>query len=235
MTYNLKSSYASVDELSTRDRGVSILYGRQPDALGGNIVPITVDAGGHLSIGTGLVLSASDIDIGDVVIKGVTDPTLQGTVYTPGEERIGLIRVGDITSPNANLFEVLTRDPRLNFVGSALEVTSGASGTIHPIQNITITAPTYTTFSSGSITPYSALGYVSKSYLVKNTGAIQAQVRAFVSLDGVTYDIPVLAASLLAPGASTWISETRAFTGIQFQVQRDPGGDTTMQFKGFAQ
>lgn len=235
MGYNLKPSYSSVDELQTRDRAITVLYGRQPDELGGNIVPIKVDAAGNLTVGTGLSLSASDIDFGDVVIKGVTDPSLQGDVYTAGEERVGLIRVGDAGAPNANLYEVLTRDPRFNFIGTALEVSAGGTGNLYAVQTISVVAPTYTTFASTGITAGNVRGYLNKSFVAKNTGANPVDVRAFVSMDnGVTYDVPILAAATLAAGASVWVDDSRAFTHIRFELQRNTG-DTTVTIKGFAQ
>lgn len=236
MGYNLKPSYSSVDELQTRDRAITVLYGRQSDDLGGNIVPIKVDAAGNLTVGTGLSLSASDIDFGDFVMKGVTDPTLQGDVHTAGEERIGLIRVGDATAPNANLYEVLTRDPRFNFIGTALEVSVNGTGNVFATQTISVVAPTFTTFASTGVTGANVRGYTNKSFTAKNTGANACQVRAFVSMDdGVTYDVPILVASPLASGASVWIDDSRAFTHLRFEIQRDVAGDTTVQIKGFAQ
>jgi hypothetical protein len=235
MAYNLKPSYASVDELQTRDRAITIMYGRQPDALGGNIVPIKVDAAGNLSVGTGLTLTASDIDLGDFVMKGVTDPLLVGDVHTPGEERIGLIRVGDAAAPNVNLYEVLVRDPRLNFIGTALEVSAGGTGNLYALQTISVVAPTYTTFASTGITAANVRGYNNKSFVAKNTGAVSCQVRAFISMDnGVNYDVPILVASTLAPGASVWVDDGRAFTHLRFEIQRG-AGDTTVTLKGFAQ
>lgn len=236
MGYNLKPSYSSVDELQTRDRAITVLYGRQPDDLGGNIVPIAVDAAGNLTVGTGLSLSASDIDFGDVVIKGVTDPSLQGTVHTPGEERVGLIRVGDAAAPDANLYEVLTRDPRFNFIGTALEVTAGGTGTVYATQTISVVAPTFTTFASTGIVGANVRGFNNKSFVVRNTGANPVQVRAFVSMDNaVAYDVPILVASTLAAGAAVWVDDSRAFTHLRFELQRDPAGDTTVTIKGFAQ
>jgi len=233
--YNLKPSYSSVDELQTRDRAITVLYGRQPDALGGNIVPIKVDASGNLSVGTGLTLTASDLDLGDFVMKGVTDPLLVGDTHTPGEERIGLIRVGDAAAPNVNLYEMLVRDPRFNFIGTALEVTAGGTGTVFAVQTIAVVAPTYTTFASTGITAAAVRGLTNKSFVAKNTGAATCQVRAFVSLDnGVTYDVPILAASTLTAGASVWIDDGRAFTHLRFEIQRG-AADTTIQIKGFAQ
>ncbi len=235
MGYNLKPSYSSVDELQTRDRAITVLYGRQPDELGGNIIPVKVDASGNLSVGTGLTLTASDIDLGDFVMKGVTDPLLVGDAHTPGEERIGLIRVGDVAAPNANLYEVLTRDPRFNFIGTALEVSAGGTGLVFAAQNISVVSPTYDTFASTGITAANVRGYLNKSFVAKNTGANTCQVRAFVSMDnGVTYDVPILPASSLVAGASVWVDDGRAFTHIRFEIQRG-AGDTTVQIKGFAQ
>lgn len=233
MAYNLKPSYSSVDELNSRDRAISILYGRQADALGGNIVPINVDAGGNLILGTGMTLSASDIDIGDVVIKGVTNPALQGTTYTPGEERIGLIRVGDASAPNASLYEVLVRDPRLTFTGNSLQVTGGNNAIA--AQTISIVAPTFTAFASTGISPLLVAGYRDKSFVVTNTGANSVTVRAYVSMDnGAAYDTPILVPSALAPGAHLWMDDARAFTGVRFEFQRG-AGDTTVVIKGYAQ
>lgn len=235
MAYNLKPSYASVDELQTKDRGISILYGRTPDALGGDIVPIKVDASGNISVGTGLTLTAGDIDLGDFVMKGVTDPFLQGDVHTVGEERIGLIRVGDAGAPNVNLYEQLVRDVRFNFTGGALQVTAGGNGTIYAAQVIAVVSPTFDSFASTGITAANVRGLNTKSFTVENIGANPVSVRAFVSLDdGVTYTIPILASTPLAAGSSVWVDDGRAFTHIRFELQRG-AGDTSVRIKGFAQ
>lgn len=236
MSYNLKPEYASVDELNSRDRAISIMYGRQDDAAGGKIVPIKVDAAGNLVIGTGLTLAASNIDLGDFVMKGVTDPLLTGDAYTAGEERIGLIRVGDTSAPNANLYEQLVRDPRLTFTGTALQVTAGGNGTVYAAQTISVVAPTYTTFSSTGIADANVRGLNQKSFTVENTGGVNSvSVRASVSMDnGVTFTTPIINSTLLAAGSSIWIDDARAFTHIRFELQRG-AGDTTVRIKGFAQ
>lgn len=175
--YNLKPVYEGVDELTSRDRAMTILYGRQPDALGGKIVPIEVDGAGKLVIGTGLTLTASDIDLGDFCMKGVTDPSLKGDVYTPGEERIGLIRVGDAGAPNTNLYEILVRDPRFSFnVDNAVKVAVNTTGTAVQHFNGTATVvPATITFAAKS-----------KSILIENTNAAVNPLQ--VSFDGgVTY------------------------------------------------
>ena len=107
MSYNLKPSYSGVDELTTRDRGVSIIYGRKPDALGGEIVPIGVDTDGNLTIGTVLNLDTSDINIGDVVVRGIYDPSVVGPNPEVGEARIGLKLLSDLSPINTGLYAVL--------------------------------------------------------------------------------------------------------------------------------
>ena len=61
MSYDLKAFYDSVDELTTRDRAIAVQYGRVPDSMGGGLVPLNVDAQGHLLIGSGLTLNVTDI------------------------------------------------------------------------------------------------------------------------------------------------------------------------------
>lgn len=239
MAYNLKPSYASVDELQTRDRAITILYGRQPDALGGNIVPIKVDADGNLSIGTNLMLSASDIDLGDIVMKGVTDPSLQGDVHTPGEERVGLIRVGDLSAPDVNLYEVLVRDPRFSFVGAALQTTAVGSGTVFPVEmGLAVTAATHTTFAPIGQT-FNLKGLLERALYILNTGAADVDIRGVASIDdGVTFDIVVVAASTLSAGASALTSADiggiSAFTHFKWEAQR-VAADTTVTIKGFGE
>jgi hypothetical protein len=171
--YNLKPVYEGVDELTTRDRAMTILYGRQPDAIGGKIVPIEVDGAGKLVIGTGLTLTASDIDIGDFVMKGVTDPSLKGDVYTPGEERIGLIRVGDASAPNTNLYEILVRDPRFSFdSNNRLSVNVNNTGSsVQHFNAIATIAPAPVIFAA-----------TSKSILIENVNAAVNDL--YVSFDG---------------------------------------------------
>lgn len=118
MGYNLKPAYTSVDELQSRDRAISILYGRQPDPLGGNIIPINVDASGNLVIGSGLVLNTDDIDIGDIVLKGITSAAGPG-LADDTEVRLGARAA---TGQPAGLYSLFTEDPRLTFTASALHV-----------------------------------------------------------------------------------------------------------------
>ena len=107
MTYNLKPSYAGVDELTTRDRGISIMYGRKPDALGGQIVPISVGNDGSLTVGSVLSLSTEDLNIGDVVVRGIYDPSVVGLDPEYGEARFGVKQVGDSSPINTGLYAVL--------------------------------------------------------------------------------------------------------------------------------
>lgn len=79
MNYNLKPSYSSVDEFTTRDRGISILYGRIPDSLGGDIVPIAINAEGQLSLGTDITLNVSEITPVNVIQP--TPSLLNATVF----------------------------------------------------------------------------------------------------------------------------------------------------------
>src|ERR1017187_9556865 len=70
--YDLKAFYASVDELTTRDRCLSVMYGRIPDALGGGIVPVNIDIQGNIQIGTSVVLNVSEITPVNVVQADVS-------------------------------------------------------------------------------------------------------------------------------------------------------------------
>jgi len=115
MSYNLKPSYPNIDALDTRDKAVSVIYGRTG---GGTIVPISVDSSGRVVIGAPLILNTDNIDIGDVVIKGITDPSVVGVSPTVGEVRFGMHRVGDAAAVNPNLHTLLTWDPRMTFDGA---------------------------------------------------------------------------------------------------------------------
>lgn len=235
MGYNLKPTYSSVDELQSKDRAISILYGRLPDNLGGSIVPIRVDGSGNLIIGTALSLDTDDLDIGDVVVKGITDPTLDGSTLTVGEERFGLHRVGDLTAVNADLHAVLSWDPRMNFSGASLNITTSGSGVVFATATATIDSPAYDSYTDvGSA--YSVQGYSRKSFTLRNTGVNPVNVRGFASVDGgVTYDVPITPAANLDPGGLLWVDEERAFTHFKFQVQRNAAGDSSVELKGFAQ
>lgn len=233
MSYNLKPSYSGVDELQTRDRGVSVLYGRTPDALGGEIIPIKVDAAGSLVFGTSVSLSGEFTALS----KGIFDPTFVDPQPEAGASIVGLMPANSVAAVSSSLYALLAQDPRFTFTSGALNVAaSGTNSTIFATQNISVVAPTYTSFSSSGITPANVRGFASKSFVAKNTGANPCQVRAFVSMDsGTTYDVPILSASVLAAGSSVWIDDERAFTNFQFQIQRDPSGDTTVQLKGYTQ
>jgi hypothetical protein len=67
VSYDLKAFYDSVDELTTRDRCLSVMYGRVPDSLGGGLVPVGVDASGNLQLGTNITLNVSEITPVNVV------------------------------------------------------------------------------------------------------------------------------------------------------------------------
>lgn len=93
MAYNLQPSYNSSDDLTTKDRGLVVMYGRRSDGL---LVPINIDNAGNLQIGTGLVLSASDIQLGAVEIKD-----------EDSDKRLDVIQINDIITPGSDAYRGL--------------------------------------------------------------------------------------------------------------------------------
>lgn len=78
MGYNLKSSYSGTEELTSADRAIAVLYGRQPDALGGNLLPIAIDAAGNLTLGASVTLNVSEVT--PVLVEQENPALLQATV-----------------------------------------------------------------------------------------------------------------------------------------------------------
>jgi hypothetical protein len=226
--YKLKSSYTGPEQLDTKDRALSVIYGRTPDKFGGDLVPIAVDSTGRIVLGSGLVLDVGDLDIGDVRIKGITNPADP----VGSEHFAGMTALVD--APYAGLFALLTEDPRQQFVGGALRITPFLSGTIFPEVTTNIVAPAYNSFADVGGT-YSVTGFIRKSFVLKNTGANPVDVRGFVSVDGgLIYDIPLLPTSNLNPGGVVWVDDERAFTHFKFQVKRNIVGDSIVVAKGYA-
>src|ERR1035437_5377793 len=89
MTYNLQPSYATVSELTTNDKAISVMYGRMAD---GTIVPIRVDSSGAVAVATNAVRAfnsnpspaGSSTEV--LVVTGLlaTDTILAITQVTPG-------------------------------------------------------------------------------------------------------------------------------------------------------
>jgi len=224
--YKLKSNYSGPDQLDTKDKALSVIYGRTPDKFGGDLVPIAVDSTGRIVLGSAVVLDVGDLDIGDVRIKGITNPADP----TGSEQLAGMVALG---APYVGLYALLEEDPRMQFVGGALRITPSLSGTIFPEVITNIVSPTYDSFADvGSI--YSVTGFLRKSFVLKNTGANSVDVRGFVSVDGgLIYDIPLLPSSNINPGGVVWVDDERAFTHFKFQVKRN-AGDSIVVSKGYA-
>ena len=187
MAYNLQPSYPNTDALETRDKAIAVQYGRTAD---GTIIPISVDSSGRLVLGSGITLDTDNIDIGDVVIKGTSDAaqTL--------EERIG---VTPSTGLPAGRFSMLVEDPRMNFTGGALQITSEGSGEIFA-STATVLGATF-----ADLAPvFDVTGFRTKSFILENTSpTADIEVQGFASFDGgVTYPIPLLAASTLGARGS---------------------------------
>lgn len=133
MSYDLKTFYASVDELTTRDRGLAIVYGRVPDNLGGGVVPIKVDATGALLLGTSVTLNVSDI-----------------TPVTVVQSNPSLLNANVNITPS-------TTATLTNVVGSAVSIVLLAANASRKMaavfnESATSTAILYLKFSSGAST-----------------------------------------------------------------------------------
>ena len=230
MSYNLKESYGSIDELDTKDKALMVLYGRTPDILGGNIVPINVDAAGNLIIGTQLSLETDNLDIGDIIIKGTTDVAQS----TTAEERIGLAAVGGIPSVGlVGQFSILTQDPRLNFTSGGLNV-NGADQLYVSEAFVTADAIANARPTNGDLVIRT---YKSKTIVLTNTGANDARVTIMGSVDaGTNYDVTIINDVLLQAGNTLISDETRAMTTLRIQARSAGAGlPTTINSRAYAQ
>lgn len=230
MGYQLKKSYKSVDELETRDRALSVIYGRTDDALGGDLVPIRVDAAGNLIIGTQLNLETDNLDIGDIVIKGTTDVAQSASA----EERLGLAIVG--ASPSIGLagqYSLLTQDPRQNFLDNALETLS---------QDKLFATDNFTTVDGPAFVQARPVEgdllvrqYKSKMIVLLNTGANSAQYSIMGSVDGVNFDITIANNALIASSQTVAVDEERVMTHIKITAHSTGAGlSTNLRTRAYA-
>jgi len=249
MSYNLKPLYENSDELETKDKAISVMYGRVPDEFGGHLVPITVNSEGRIVLGTGLTLSTDNIDIGDVVLKGISAPL--GGPGLDTEQRLGVVASGGGMA--AGFYSLLTQDPRFTFQGATPNqnlnvfvagLSHTASQEIFLPESTSIVVGTHATWGNVyqgrevggpalTSTIYDLRGHTQKFVMITNTGAASCLVRAYGSIDFSNYDIPIQVSTPLLAGASLLIEEDRPFMSIRFQIQRDLA-NTTVSTKGYA-
>jgi len=133
MAYNLKPSYVNIDEIDSRDKALTVLYGRRSD---GALIPINIDNNGNIVIGTGIVLAPSDIKLGAVEIQD-NDSGI----------RTDVIQIGDSisfppysgTSDNYRGFLILGKSP----AGNAQPLSFDSSGSLY----VTTVSPIYNTYN----------------------------------------------------------------------------------------
>lgn len=235
MGYNLKQSYNSIDELESKDKAISVLYGRTPDALGGQIIPVAVDSGGRITIGSGITLATDNIDIGDIVLKGTAD-----VAQTPAsEERLGLAIIA--AGPSVGLagqFALLTQEPRYTFTTGALNV-NVASTQVTGVERFFVSEAYVTIDANANARPVEGdldVGtFRSKSIVITNTGGNDARVTIMGSIDGgANYDVTISASTLVAAGNTLAIDESRAMSHVQIEARSDLAGNpTTVNTRGY--
>lgn len=192
MAYDLKSFYNSVDELTTRDRSLAIMYGRVPSTLGGGLVPINVDAAGNLQIGTEITLNVSEITPVNVVQPSsallnatVVQPTaalLNATAVQPTASLLNATVTGTVAATQSGTWSV-TSTPVTDLAPAtqnittqdlATTATTGANG-----QNIYTGTPT-----AGSVASY--VTGTKSTVSVQATGTWTGTLQIESSMDGGT-------------------------------------------------
>jgi uncharacterized membrane protein len=146
----------SADELTAQDP-CSVVYGVTPN---NTFIPIKVDSQGRLLLGTGVTLSTDDIDIGDVVIKGV-DPE-----NSDAERRIAVEDLG-----SGNGFAVRTSifydSNQLSITSSGAAKVDGSSVT-QPISAASLPLPSGASTSANQLTANTSLGSIDNKLTTLN-------------------------------------------------------------------
>ncbi len=222
MAYNLQPTYPSIESLESRDKALSVMYGR---TIGGPLVPIKVDTDGRIVLGSSISVEA---DLGEITIKGTSN------VAQTAEERLGLSVVSGI--PSAGLvgqFALLTEDPRQNFTNGGLNV-NGSDQLYVTEAFATADAIANARPSDGNL---DTRHYKSKTVAITNTGANDARITIMGSVDGGSnFDITILSDGLLTAGNTVIADEARAMTDISIEARSDMAGmSTTVNSRAYAQ
>jgi hypothetical protein len=186
MSYNLKPSYPSVDAFTTRDRGVSVLYGRVPDALGGDIVPVAVNATGQILIGSDITLDVSGLN--NLTVLQSNPSLLNATVVGSGNFTV-------IQPLGANLHTVID--------SGTIAATQSGPWNIGNIDNITgtISLPTGAATSALQLLGNTSLSIIAASIPPLGQAAMAASLPVVIASD--QSPIPVTGAIIATPAVST--------------------------------